>query len=95
MIVSASMASHLASGHDLALAVVCVLGGTHSDLCVAGAVLGALVDVGGADDDIIIIHNHHLGVHLHIQWCRIRYLRMVELSPGCDCTFTPKQQARS
>ncbi len=59
------MASHLASGHDLALAVVRVLGRAHGNLCVAGAVLGALVDVGGANDDVIIIHNHHLGVHLH------------------------------
>ncbi len=40
------------------------LQGSDGELGVARAVLGPLIDVGAAHYYVLVIHNHHLGVHL-------------------------------
>ena len=64
---TARAVDHLAPGHDSVLIVVLVLGCTHSNLSVAGAILGPLIDICRAKENVLVIHNHQLGMHLRFQ----------------------------
>ena len=71
--------THLAARRAMAVALrVARLVRAHGELGVARAILGALVDVGAADDHVLIVHDHHLAVHLRVRGTAVLYGTLVQ-----------------
>ncbi len=59
------ISSHLAVGNGSGSRHgVARLQGSNGKLGIAGAILGALIDIGAAYDDVFVVHYHHFTVHL-------------------------------
>lgn len=56
---------------------------SNSQLGVTGAVLRALIDVGAAYDDVLVVHDHHLAVHLSAHSHLFTICLLAHSSPSC------------